>query len=60
MADENADDRLLTPREAAVMFTVSPETLGRWARAGKIRAVTLPSGTRRYWASEIRRHLESR
>jgi excisionase family DNA binding protein len=51
-------DELLTRGEAAVMLRVSPKTITRWARSGKISAVRTLGGHRRFRASEIRRFLE--
>ena len=53
-----AENELLTPSEVAVMFRVSPKTVTRWARAGRISAVRTLGGHRRFRASEIRRFLE--
>ncbi len=58
MADEPEVDTLLTPAEVAVLFRVSPKTVARWARAGKITAVRTLGGHHRFHASEIRRCLE--
>jgi excisionase family DNA binding protein len=44
---------LLTPSEAAERLRVTTKTLRRWALAGKVAAVTLPSGQLRYPAVEI-------
>jgi len=52
-----AENELLTPSEVAVMFRVSPKTVTRWARAGKISAVRTLGGHRRFRANEIRRFL---
>lgn len=40
--------RLLTAREVAEVLDVSPETVLRWTRAGKLPALKLPSGQVRY------------
>lgn len=47
-------EQLLTPGEVARILRVDPKTVTRWARTGKLSAVTLPSGHRRYRESEIR------
>ena len=52
------ESELLTPGEVAVMFRVSPKTVTRWSRAGKISAVRTLGGHRRFRASEVRRFLE--
>ena len=53
-----SDDELLTPAEVAQLFRVSPKTVTRWARAGKISAIRTLGGHRRFRASEIRQFLE--
>ena len=53
-----AENELLTPAEVAVMFRVSPKTVTRWARAGKISAIRTLGGHRRFRASEIRKFLD--
>ena len=45
---------LLTPAEVAQMFRVSPKTVTRWARTGRISAVRTLGGHRRFRADEIR------
>jgi excisionase family DNA binding protein len=52
-------DALLTPREVAAMFRVSPKTITLWARTGKVSSVRTMGGHRRYRASEIRKLLEA-
>ncbi len=53
------DDTLLTPAEVAVMFRVSPKTVTRWAREGKLSCVRTPGGHRRYRESEVRALLRA-
>ncbi|HEY3723093.1 MAG TPA: BldC family transcriptional regulator [Acidimicrobiia bacterium] len=48
--DPNA---LLTPGEVAERFKVSPRTVGRWARDGRIQAIRTLGGHRRFRASEV-------
>lgn len=36
--------RLMKPPEVAAIFNVKPETVVKWARIGKIRAVKAPGG----------------
>ena len=56
--DENvADDALLTPAEVARLFRVSPKTVTRWARAGKLTAMKTLGGHRRFRAGEVRSAL---
>ena len=47
-------NELLTPAEVAQMFRVSPKTVTRWSRAGRISAVRTLGGHRRYRADEVR------
>jgi excisionase family DNA binding protein len=42
----------LTPAEVAALFRVSPSTVSRWARAGKLSFITTPGGHRRYKRAE--------
>jgi excisionase family DNA binding protein len=35
---------LMTSAEVARIFRVDPKTVNRWARAGKLRAITTPTG----------------
>ena len=53
----NDDDTLLTPAEVAALFRVSPKTVTRWARAGKLTAMRTLGGHRRFRASEVRELL---
>lgn len=55
MANDN--DALLTPAEVAALFRVSPKTVTRWARAGKLTAMRTLGGHRRFRASEVRELL---
>jgi len=50
-------DELLTPAEAARRLGVTPNTVTRWSRAGKISAIQTIGGHRRYRSSEIDRVL---
>jgi len=54
MQKHDEDDALLTPAEVARMFRVSPKTVTRWARAGKLTAMRTLGGHRRFRASEVR------
>jgi excisionase family DNA binding protein len=46
-------ERLLTPRQAALIFRVDPKTVTRWAAAGRIGSIRTPGGHRRYRETEI-------
>jgi putative resolvase len=49
--------RLLTVKQAAQWLQVNEETVWRWIRKGKMKAVRLPSGRLRIEESEIRRMI---
>jgi excisionase family DNA binding protein len=51
-------EQMLTPSEVAKTFGVSPQTVGRWARAGKVDFVRTPGGHRRYREADIRALME--
>lgn len=51
---------LLTPGEVARLFGVSPKTVNRWARAGRLTPIMTLGGHRRYRASEVYALLEER
>jgi excisionase family DNA binding protein len=55
---ERASDELLTPAEAARRLGVTPNTVTRWSRAGKISAIQTIGGHRRYRMSEVERVLQ--
>jgi excisionase family DNA binding protein len=48
---------LLTPAEAAHMLGVTPNTVTRWSRAGKVSAIQTMGGHRRFRRSEVERVL---
>lgn len=52
-------DALLTPAEVAALFRVSPKTVTRWAKSGKVTAIRTLGGHRRFRASEIKSVLEN-
>ena len=54
----SVESDLLTPAEVALMFRVSPKTVTRWARSGKLTALRTLGGHRRFRASEVRELLE--
>jgi excisionase family DNA binding protein len=51
-------ENMLTPSEVASMFGVLPQTVGRWARAGKVKFTRTPGGHRRYREADIRALME--
>jgi excisionase family DNA binding protein len=50
---------LLTPAEVAALFCVSPRTVTRWARIGRLSVVWTLGGHRRYREAEVRALLVS-
>lgn len=52
------DDRLLTAREVAELLGLSPETVLRWWRDGRIPGFRLKSNVLRFRRSEIESWLE--
>ena len=55
--EEALRDPLLTSAEVATLFRVSPKTVARWARIGKLAAVWTMGGHRRYRLSDVQRSL---
>ncbi len=51
--------RLLSRREVAALFGVSPHTIYRWAREGRLPVLMTLGGRRRYPADEIARLAQS-
>lgn len=50
MTDLNA---LLSPKTVASMFGVTPKTITRWAKDGKLPVVYTPGGHRRFPQKEV-------
>ncbi len=48
---------MLTPGQVARLFSVDPQTVGRWAKAGKLPFVRTPGGTRRFPEAAVRAFL---
>ena len=46
-------DALMTPAEVAALFRVSPKTVARWSRAGKLTALRTLGGHRRFRVEEV-------
>jgi excisionase family DNA binding protein len=44
---------LLTVAEVADQLRLDPETIRRWAREGRIKAIALPSGLWRFRRSDV-------
>jgi len=51
----DADKRYLSRLEVAMLFEVSPHTVYRWTREGRLPFVLTPGGRRRYPREEIQR-----
>jgi excisionase family DNA binding protein len=52
---KGAPGNWLSRREVAEIFQVSPSTVTRWAREGRVPARRTPGGHYRYPADEVRR-----
>ena len=46
-------EQLLVPADVAALFHVTPRTVTRWARAGKLTTIYTAGGHRRYRLSEV-------
>lgn len=51
----NPEKRFLSRLEGATLFDVSPHTIYRWTREGRLPYVLTPGGRRRYPREEIDR-----
>lgn len=52
--------KLIRIREAAEMLSVNPETLRRWDRSGKLKAIIISNrGDRRYREEDINKLIKS-
>jgi excisionase family DNA binding protein len=60
LLDEKASDELLMPKQVAALFGINRHTLREWATTGRLRAVEITSGHRRYWRSDVERLLAER
>lgn len=59
MEEESRDDEVMTTTEVAKAYSVTPVTIGRWARAGILPvAFRTLGGQRRYRRGDVRRLLE--
>jgi len=60
MNTENSNsEKLLTINEVAEILSVHPETLRRWDNLGKLKAIRVGKGHRRYKKSDIDNLLRS-
>lgn len=55
----NSSEKLLTINEVAEILSVHPETLRRWDNLGKLKAVRVGQGHRRYKRSDIDKLLKT-
>lgn len=55
-----ADSEYVTAAEACRYLRVTDRTLHRWAAAGYLDVLRLPSGQRRFRRSEVERLLEAK
>lgn len=53
-----AEKRFLSRKDVSQIFEVSPHTVTRWAKAGKLPCVLSPTGRRRYLRIDVMRLLE--
>lgn len=58
IADEEKEDKLLTPGEVAKKFRVDPKTVTRWAKDGKLPSINTPGGHKRFRTSTVNKFLE--
>jgi len=52
-ADDYDYVHYLSPAEVAALFRVTPMTVTRWARSGKLPHIRTPGGTRRYAETDV-------
>lgn len=55
VATMDTEKRYLTRLDVALLFEVSPHTVYRWTREGRLPYVLTPGGRRRYPREEIER-----
>ena len=53
-----AEKRFLSRKDVSQIFEVSPHTVTRWAKAGKLPCVLSPTGRRRYLRNDVMGLLE--
>lgn len=53
VTEREAPNEWLSPKDAAELLGVSPATLNRYASAGRIACLELPSGHRRYRRADL-------
>lgn len=58
--DEEPTGELLTARQVTDRLKISPITLGRWEKSGRLPALRLPNGYRRWRAEDVDALLDER
>ena len=51
-------EKLLTVKDVAEYFSVRPERIREWVRAGKIKATRLKSGGIRFTLTQVAAHIK--
>lgn len=54
-----AEENLMTPKEVAAVFHVSPKTVTRWAKTGKLPCIKTLGGHRRFKVALVRKLYEA-
>ena len=57
---EDSFPEMMTQREVAAAFRVTPRTVWAWVNQGKLKAVRSPGGRSLFYATEVRSMLETR
>ncbi len=56
---EISQNRFMTARDVARLFEVSPNTIARWARRGKVPSVVTPGGRRKFPREGIQQYVDA-
>jgi excisionase family DNA binding protein len=56
--EDSLEPRFLRPAEVADLLSVSPKTVSRWAKEGKLPFLKTLGGHRRYPAAEIQELID--
>jgi excisionase family DNA binding protein len=54
---DSTRDTVLTPKQVADIFNVSPDTVAGWAEAGKLSYFRTPGGHRRFRREDVEAFL---
>ena len=60
MSESNGREKLLTLKQVAARFQVSPSTVSYWVKKRMIRFIQMPSGIPRIRESVVEEHLRER